>query len=895
MLFNALKSNLTTIILLFILGASAGYATFIENDFGTQTARVFVYDALWYEIVLVLTCINMCAILYATKAYKHLVRFIFHFAFVVILVGAGLTRYFGVEGVMSIRQNSTQNTFLSSKNFLHVKINEEPIAQYPYEFSAKKQTFAHSFTYKNKTFSLNLKEQTFQKTNDGIKGSLGIILSYQNKTHNFKLPYTKNALGAPKSLFLDDLNITLSYGAKEIVLPFWIFLKNFSLTRYAGSNSPSSYSSKITLNDKRANTSFDTKIFMNNTLSYGGYKFFQTSYHLDEKGTIFSVNKDPGKNITYLGYGLLFLGLILNFFDKNSRFFQLCARVKSVQSLMLFVLLFLGQSLPLHAKSDYVENYLKEHANNSKIVANNFGSLITQSRMGRMKPLDTLNREIVYKLSGKSELFGMNPNQIVLGMFTRPEIWKKLNIIKIKSPKLKELLGVDKKQTHISFANLFYANEYKIDRYVNQAIRVMPAFRSTFEKDLISIDERLNIAFMVFQGSVLKIFPLENSPNNQWIDFKSFWAKATSKEAKKTRLHAQNFLNSTFNRSYNQGISHIKAIETYQKTYGKNVMPKPLKIQCELWLNNAKIFPRLTPFYLILGGVVFIWAFFSLFYPSLANKKVNYGVIVLVGLLFIFHSLGLILRWYVSGHAPMSDTYESIVYIAWSAIFAGVVFFRSSLFALSAALLLAGTFMFAAHLSHIDPEITNLVPVLKSFWLTIHVSIITASYGFLGIGAILGAIGLILLLLRDEKRVHFDKHIKNITDINEISLIVGLVLLVIGNFLGGVWANESWGRYWGWDPKETWAYVSIIAYTIVLHVRLIRPIYSPYLFNALSLLSFSSILMTYFGVNFYLAGMHSYATGDPVPIPTWVYVASGLVVALLALSWRKRHILKNYI
>jgi ABC-type transport system involved in cytochrome c biogenesis permease subunit len=226
-------------------------------------------------------------------------------------------------------------------------------------------------------------------------------------------------------------------------------------------------------------------------------------------------------------------------------------------------------------------------------------------------------------------------------------------------------------------------------------------------------------------------------------------------------------------------------------------------------------------------------------------------------------------------------------------MFAGLFFFRKSIMALSATVVMAGVFMFTAHLSGIDPQITNLVPVLKSYWLTIHVSIITGSYGFLAIGCMLGFMALLLFIVRDPvKRPHIDDTIRQITAINEAALIIGLAALVVGNFLGGVWANESWGRYWGWDPKETWAWVAIIVYAFVLHLRFIPSLNRPYVFAVASTLAFSSILMTYFGVNFYLSGMHSYATGDPVPIPMWVYVLTGLVFVVIALASRKKDLAK---
>ncbi|MCV6608837.1 MAG: cytochrome c biogenesis protein CcsA, partial [Campylobacterales bacterium] len=248
------------------------------------------------------------------------------------------------------------------------------------------------------------------------------------------------------------------------------------------------------------------------------------------------------------------------------------------------------------------------------------------------------------------------------------------------------------------------------------------------------------------------------------------------------------------------------------------------------------------------------------------------------------------MRWYVSGHAPWSDTYESLVYIGWSAAFAGIIFFRKSMLALASTSVLAGIFMFVAHLSFISPQITTLVPVLKSYWLTIHVSIITASYGFLGLGAILGLLAMTLMIFRNQQREHLDLQIRKITAINEISLIIGLAMLTIGNFLGGVWANESWGRYWGWDPKETWAFISIVVYVIVTHLRFIPGFNTIYTFAFASTVAFSSILMTYFGVNFYLSGLHSYATGDPVPIPTFVYFLLLIVGVISLLAYRKRDV-----
>ena len=253
---------------------------------------------------------------------------------------------------------------------------------------------------------------------------------------------------------------------------------------------------------------------------------------------------------------------------------------------------------------------------------------------------------------------------------------------------------------------------------------------------------------------------------------------------------------------------------------------------------------------------------------------------------FIFHTLGLGVRWYISGHSPMSNGYESMLFISWVTMLAGFIFSRKSLLALAATAVLAGMTLMVAHLSFMDPEITNLVPVLKSYWLTLHVSVITGSYGFLGLGAILGLIVMIMMLFvnkRNQERI--SATIDELTVINYRTLTLGLYFLTIGTFLGAVWANESWGRYWGWDPKETWSLITIVIYTLVTHSRMIPGLKDVYSFNLLSLFAFSSVLMTYFGVNYYLSGLHSYAGGDAVPVPVFVYVAVIILVSLGVASY----------
>ena len=894
---NLLKSLLfsykSTIFLLFTIGLGAAVATFVENDFGTSTARVLVYNALWYEIALILTTINMMGIIYLTKMWKSPAKFLFHFAFVVILIGASVTRYVGFEGILQVREGETTNQMISLEPYMQITINDGTnvyYQEYQKEFSAIFNSFNYNVNFGDKVLNLKYKNYQYIKQNGT---DIGIILadaSIDGQNQEVRLVGKRGMRGMPVDIAFDNnINIRIEYGSKQMSIPFKIHLRDFELVRYPGSMSPSSYASEVTVID--GETKFDYRIFMNNTLDHGGYKFFQSSYDMDELGTVLSVNNDPGKWPTYLGYFLLTVGLLWNLFDKKSRFLTLTRYLKKFKQTAVFVLaIFALLSTDLKANEDEIVDYLTKYKVESTQSAVNFGKLITQDQMGRMKPLNTLNTDIMNKLSGKASMFGMNSDQIILGMLTRPDVWSQIKMIKITTPKLKEFLGVGNNEKYIAFSEVFDGRSYRLAKLVEEANRIQPIDRGTYERDIIAVDERINIAYMVYNSSLLRILPYQNAENNKWYSPIEALDVLSEPHKEAVSLMIKGFINSMANSDYENGNIFLNHISTYQQSVGKDLIPSQKQLNLEIFVNKANIFQNLTSAYIFVGLILFVIAMASVINTKLYSTKVNKVAYYTVATLFLIHTIGMGLRWYISGHAPWSDTYESLLYIAWSAAFAGAVFFRNSLMALAATSVVAAVFMFTAHLSNINPQITTLVPVLKSYWLTIHVSTITGSYGFLGLGAMLGFMALILFIFRNPNKPHIDDTIKQITAINEIALIFGLSFLVIGNFLGGVWANESWGRYWGWDPKETWAYVAIVVYIIVLHLRLIKPLNNPFVFSVASLVAFSSILMTYFGVNFYLSGLHSYATGDPVPVPTWVYVSVVTIGVLIALAYKNRNL-----
>ena len=913
-LLNFLFSFKATLLLLAILAIGAGVATFIENDFGTSSARVLVYNNTWYEIVLVLTTINLCGIIYKFKMWNNLPRFLFHFSFVVILLGAIITRYVGYEGIMQIPQGTTTNQMISLEPYLQVTVKEgEKVVAYKEwqnEFTSllpELNNFSYKVDFDNNNLIIDYKRFQFEKKEQAKMGLLTVDVTLNGKKETIRLPGLSGQLGVPRDLVFDKYTVTLEYGSKFIDLPFAIRLNEFQLERYPGSMAPSSYASEVTVikDDK----TYDYRIFMNRTLNEGNFLFFQSSYFPDESGTVLSVNNDPGKWPTYLGYFLLTLGLFLNFFDKKSRFRKLTKFVAN-KNLAMFVLTLAllstqnlkaneSNTLPAQEVDDITirVDYLNKLKNESKVTADKFGHLVVQSSGGRMKPLATLNREIVQKLSGKSSFMGMDANQIVLGMITRPDIWKDVKIIKINTPKLKKFLGVPESEKYISFSEAFgEKNDYLLAKESEKALLTKPIERGTYEKDIIKVDEKLNIIYSVFNGSLLNIFPKVYDEQSADDNFKWYSPLEAMQEFSGQNQAAigsvvRGLFNSTMDFDWNSANNYIDMIALYQDKVGTDIKPTASKVNAEIVFNKLDIFFNLTLAYVLLGFVMVVLAFVVIFKPEFKPAKTTKIILAILSILFAIQTFGMGYRWYLSGHAPWSDIYETLIYISWSAIFAGVIFFRNSLLALGAATIIAGIFMFTAHLTDVDPQITSLVPVLKSYWLTIHVSILTASYGFFGLSAILGFLTLIMFIFR-KNRPHLDDVVRHVSAINEISLIIGLACITIGNFLGGVWANESWGRYWGWDPKETWAYVSIVVYALVLHLRFVKSLNTPYVLATASLLAFSSIMMTYLGVNFYLSGMHSYATGDPVPIPMWAYLTVATAFAAIILAYKNRD-LKN--
>ncbi len=700
--------------------------------------------------------------------------------------------------------------------------------------------------------------------------------------------------------------VKLALGSVIRKVPYQVHLDDFVLQTYPGSNNPATYESYVSLTDPGEGIK-DRKvhIFMNHPMVHRGSKHFQSSYDQDRMGTVLSVNHDPGKLPTYFGYGLISLGFIIILFKELLKLLKDLvkadkkkAKEKTVKATLLALMTLgaLGLHQPARAQDD------GDHSGHNHPVTSNYvtlsdpvreaaSRLIIQDFRGRMKPLDTLARETVMKIAKRSKFEGREPVDQYLSWSTNPDFWWDKDIIAVRFPGLKDLLGVDKATTHVSAASLFdAAGSYRLAQLAEKAHRTPDRDRTKTQRKLISFDERFQILYMTFQGTELRFFPIPGDPNHTWQSFEKVQSKLNTEQLSAYSAAYRALvggLQSGNNAMIADGISRINVI---QHEFGGEVIPSDQKIKAELIYNRAHIFswmmiPLLAASFILM--IVFFWNLFrgSHLRSNFRNPFYSLGMFLYTGA-FGGMVFAYVLRWIASGRAPLSNGHESLLFISLAIALAGLICEYSFRMAAPGSLgsLLTVVILGVSMLSTFDPAIGPLVPVLVSYWLNIHVTIITSSYGFLGLSALLGALILFLIMAKGSKNPNIHEAVKILDGINRFVLIAGLGLLTIGTLLGGVWANESWGRYWGWDPKETWSFITIMVYAVVLHFRWIPSTRSIWLNSAGSMAAISSVVMTYFGVNYFLSGMHSYAQGDAATVPGWVYIFAAFGIVVIAVS-----------
>ena len=818
---SIIASYKSAIVLLLIYALGLAIATFVEKYFGTQAAKLLIYYSPLFFLLQLLLVANFVLTSVRHQLFKKgkWGFILVHSALIVILAGAFITHVFSKEGVVHLRENESS----------------------------------------------------------------------------------------------DQMLVQTNRGESYHPLPFRLELKQFTMTRYPGSSSPSSFESNLIIH--RNNQSFERKVSMNNVLDLDGYRFFQASYDKDEKGTILSVNQDvAGRNVTYTGYSLLIIGFILCFIGKNSRFRQLARQLRLlrrsaprndaqrrrreimhnrmqaqrsfrkadtyttkprrgdiIKTLIISPLrglvagafpirrfrsatptvmhnltpaaLSVNVTLVMLFCSSFFFSLNAQTTDIDPVHAARFGTLPIQSIDGRLKPTNTFSSEVLRKLHHSDKIGSLNSDQFLISLLAQPEKWMHIPFITYSNKDIAFNYDLPAKQC--AYVDLFDTNgNYKLQETLNEVFHKSPSERSRLDKDLIKLDEQINIFHQLINNGMFAVLPVKGDSNHKWN---------TSGALTKQYLEAVSNALQTGN--WQLADNALELIRTYQKeNSGLDIIPE--RINAELLYNQLNVFRLCKKCYLIVGGLLLILSFLSLFRKQKWLKwSIRFLTVVVIANL-LYHLFGTGLRWYIAGHAPWSNAYETMVYVSFVTVLAGLLFVRQSSITFALATLFGGIILFVSGLNWMDPQISPLVPVLKSPWLMFHVAVIVAAYGFFGISFLLGSTNLCLLSVG--KKQNTELTLRELSIINEMSLWAGLALMTIGTFLGAIWANESWGRYWGWDPKETWALITIVVYAMVTHLHLIKKWNNPRLFNLLSILAFACVLMTYFGVNYFLSGMHSY-------------------------------------
>ena len=750
-----------------------------------------------------------------------------------------------------------------------------------------------------------------KKQNAGDLSALVMAITCEGETKEVEVIGRRDEINPPSSAEVGGLTFHLSYGSVRTSLPFKVKLDDFIADKYPGTErSYSSFKSKVTVTSPEETFKYD--IYMNNILNYKGYRFFQANFFPDEQGTILSVNHDFwGTLLTYIGYTLLYIGLIASMFFGKTRFVQLSQKLKKLSlkrkgTLTLLALFFWVGGYAQHNSFELTPKQIdslikattvkKEHADR-------FAHLVIQDEDGRMKPINTFASELLRKVSKADTFRGLDANQVFLSMLLNRQLWYNVDFFYIKkdNDSLHKILGVEKGLKRVRALD-FLDKEYnnKLNPYLVEAYSTSNP--NQFQKEFKEVDTKMHLLERALSGSMLRIFPLKDSPNNKWISPLDIYENPTYTQdtleagfiKHAFRWYLSSVKDAVETGDYSDADKILTVLQQNQRAVGKAVIPSEKQIEAEILYNKYDVFKSLFSWYLYVGTIMFVVLIARIFKERKALRITTQVCTGLLFFLFALHTAGLAFRWYISGHAPWSDAYESMIYVAWATMGIGLCFARRSPLSLASTAFVTSMILMIAHWNWLDPSIGNLQPVLNSYWLMLHVAVIVGSYGPFTLGMILGAINLLLMILTTAKnREKIKGVVDELTIVNELALTVGLIMLTIGNFLGAQWANESWGRYWGWDPKETWALVSIMVYAFVIHMRIVPSLRGIWGFNFASVVAFASILMTYFGVNFYLSGLHSYASGEKVITPNFVYYAAVFVIILGIVSFIRRKNLKE--
>lgn len=634
-------------------------------------------------------------------------------------------------------------------------------------------------------------------------------------------------------------------GGEEVyALPFEVSLKEFEVEFYPGTGSPMDFVSRISFSD----SSQDAVVSMNNIANHHGYRFYQSGYDADGLGVRLSVSHDPwGIAITYTGYILLLLSMIFFLVDPKESFRKLlkAGSMKGVSAAVLLLFLLIA---PANANAAS-----KQPRALPQDVAEEICDLYVLYN-GRVCPLQTVAKDVTTKLYGKDSYKGLSYEQVFTGMMLFSTEWGGEEIIKLKGKAIPQILGAEGK--YASWNDFFdpqAATELNALLERSRAGEDVPEIKS-----LNSAYEKYNIIAMLFGGELLKLFPYAGSDGKlSWYSQSdNLPAEMSSDEWLFVRKAVSYLTELAVKKDYDGLGETVGKIKIYQERQLGDACPSQLRFNAEQLYNSLNLTRVLAMMMSLVGILLFAWYISRMVAGKSVDQRLSFAAFILLAVLALYLLLYSVLRGYVSGHVPLSNGFETMQFMALLSIIGVLLLNRRFFLAMPFGYLLAGLCMMVSMMGEANPQITPLMPVLASPWMSIHVAVIMIAYVLL---AFIAFNGLAAILINGRKGENTYAQLCSLHDISRTLLYPAVFLLTIGIFVGAVWANVSWGRYWGWDPKETWALITLLVYSLAFHSGSIKWFRKPIHFHIYCLAAFLCVLVTYFGVNFLLGGMHSYA------------------------------------
>ena len=643
-------------------------------------------------------------------------------------------------------------------------------------------------------------------------------------------------------------------GMKEEKLPFSLCLQKFEAKMHDGTNAVADYSSKFTVID--GDDKSEGEVSMNNIYSHRSYRLYQSSYDEDGKGSVLAINADPyGIPVTYTGYALLFISLVWMLFDPKGGYRKLLkSPLLKKGALITALILSMGNIQTLHAESATGN---LQNAVLPKETAEKFGELHILYN-DRICPVQTFALDFCKKIYGARSYQGLTAEQVLSGWVFYGNTWANEPFIKIKSGEMKTAMNLP----DYASLNTFFNREmggYTIGQYVQEYYNGQ---QDKFHQQAADIDGKIQIIMELREGISLKVLPYTFTKNVKATKDHSFikagtttWFSPVDKLPQAVEHQHALYIKNVFsllNGDVKAGnISRVNEffvkMKKYQEVSSGNSLPTATQYKAER-INNA--FPFATILFMANLTLGFIALFYTIYRMTKKReiKVLNIALPILLGVSFLALTFGLALRWIISGNVPMSNGYESMLTVAWFVMLISILMQLRIRIVMVFGFLISGFFLLVSHINQMDPAIGQMMPVLNSPLLSIHVSIIMMSYALLSLTFICGIMGICLR-----------SHGEELQALSRIFLYPALTTMGFGIFIGAIWANVSWGNYWSWDSKETWALITFMIYAVVVHTQSLPVFRKPLVYHIYITLAFLSIAMTYFGVNYFLTGMHSYA------------------------------------